>query len=165
MSRSRYLALVGAAFALSACNPFRSPFKQAPVVRVSEGDVNANMRWNAVLATPAGLAGAVQINGVATMTPGSNATNTAVRVNLSNATPGGLHPWQLHRGQCGADEGVWGSQDAYKVLKVDNSGRSTGSVTVPAVMPMTGLYYVSVGASVANPETIVACGNLAPPAR
>jgi hypothetical protein len=60
---------------------------------------------------------------------------------------------------------AYGSRDAYKVLKVDNSGHSTGSVTVPAVMPMTGLYYVSVSASVANPETIVACGNLAPPAR
>jgi hypothetical protein len=165
MNPSHYLALVGAALTVSACNPFRSPFKQEPVVRVNAGDVNANTRWNAVLATPAGLAGAVQIKGVATMAPASNASNTVVSVNLSNATPGGLHPWQLHRGQCGADEGVWGSQDAYKVLKVDNSGRASGSVTVPAVMPMTGLYYVSVSASAANPETIVACGNLAPPAR
>ena len=165
MNPSHYVALVGAALTVSACNPFRSPFKQEPVVRVNAGDVNANTRWNAVLATPAGLAGAVQIKGVATMAPASNASNTVVSVNLSNATPGGLHPWQLHRGQCGADEGVWGSQDAYKVLKVDNSGRASGSVTVPAVMPMTGLYYVSVSASAANPETIVACGNLAPPAR
>ena len=165
MNRSRVLALLGAALTVSACNPFRSPFKQEPVVRVSQGDVNANLRWNGVLATPAGLAGAVQIKGVATMTPGSNAANTSVNVNLSNATPGGLHPWQLHRGQCGADEGVWGSQDAYKVLKVDEYGRASASVTVPVVMPTTGLYYVSVSASAANPETIVACGNLAPPAR
>ena len=165
MNRSRVLALIGAALAVSACNPFRSPFKQEPVVRVSQGDVNANLRWNGVLATPAGLAGAVQIKGVATMTPGSNATNTAVSVNLSNATPGGLHPWQLHRGQCGADECVWGSQDEYKALKVDEYGRVSASVTVPVVMPTTGLYYVSVSASAANPETIVACGNLAPPAR
>jgi len=165
MNRSRVLALVGAALTVSACNPFRSPFKQEPVVRVSQGDVNANLRWNGVLATPAGLAGAVQIKGVATMAPGSNAANTAVNVNLSNATPGGLHPWQLHRGQCGADEGVWGSQDEYKALKVDEYGRVSASVTVPGVMPTTGLYYVSVSASAANPETIVACGNLAPPGR
>ncbi len=32
-------------------------------------------------------------------------------------------------------------------------------------MPTDGRYYVSVGASAANPETIVACGNLAPPAQ
>src|SRR5512132_399804 len=84
MNRSRYLALVGAALTASACNPFRTPFKQEPVVQVSAGDVNVNARWNGVLATPAGLAGAVQIKGVATMTPGSNAGNTAVNVNLSN---------------------------------------------------------------------------------
>jgi hypothetical protein len=32
-------------------------------------------------------------------------------------------------------------------------------------MPVDGRYYVSVAASVANPTTIVACGNLAPPSR
>jgi len=165
MNRSRYLALAGAALTIAACNPFRSPFKQSPVVQVSAGDVNANTRWNAVLATPAGLAGAVQIKGVATMAPGSNSANTAASVNLSNATPGGLHPWQLHRGQCGADDGIWGNPDAYKVLKVDDNGRATGSATVPGVMPMTGLDYVRVNRPSANLETIVACGNLAPPAR
>jgi hypothetical protein len=114
-------------------------------VQVSAGDVNVNSRSNGTLATPANLAGAVQMKGAATMTPGSNGGRTSVNVNLSNATPGGLHPGQLHRGQCGADEGVVGGSDAYKTLKVDK--------------------YVSVGASGANPETIVACGNLAPPSR
>jgi hypothetical protein len=38
-------------------------------------------------------------------------------------------------------------------------------VTVPLVMPTEGRYYVSVAASAANPETIVACGNLAAPSR
>jgi len=32
-------------------------------------------------------------------------------------------------------------------------------------LALAGAYYVSVGASSANPETIVACGNLAPPSR
>jgi hypothetical protein len=97
------------------------------------------------------------------MSPGSNAGNTNVALLLANASPGGLHPWQLHRGQCGTDGGVFGSAEAYKTLKVDESGRATGSANVPLTMPTDGNYYVSVGASVANAETIVACGNLASP--
>ena len=106
MRRASFLVLAGVLLAVSACNPFRSPFKQAPVVQVSAKDVNVNSRWNGTLATPASLAGAVQMKGSATMTPGSNTSNTAVKVELSNASPGGIHPWQLHRGQCGTDEGL-----------------------------------------------------------
>jgi hypothetical protein len=168
MPRFPYLTIATAAvgtLALAACNPFRSPFKQDPVVVVSTRDANANARWNATLASPAALVGAVQMKGSAAMTPGSNGGNTQVSVDLSNASPGGQHPWQLRRGQCGMDDGVFGAADAYKSLKVDAEGRASSSVTVPIVMPTEGRYYVSVAASAANPETIVACGNLAPPSR
>ncbi len=165
MNHYRTIALAGAALALAACNPFRSPMKQAPVVQVSAGDINANSRWNGTLTSPAALAGAVQMKGSATMTPGSTSGNTTVAVNLSNASPGGLHPWQLHRGQCGMDEGVFGAMQMYRVLKIDEYGRASSTATIPLVMPVDGQYYISVGASSANPETIVACGNLAPPAR
>jgi len=163
MPRTIFPALAGVLLAVAACNPFRSPFKQDPVVQVSTGDVNMNLRWNGALATPASLAGAVQMKGSATMTPGSNTGNTAVRVQLSNASPGGVHPWQLHRGQCGTDEGLFGTAESYKALKIDDSGRASGSASLPYSMPIGGNFYVSVGASSANPETIVACGNLAPP--
>jgi hypothetical protein len=53
--------------------------------------------------------------------------------------------------------------DAYKSLTVDAQGRADGAVTVPLTMPTDGRYYVRVSASAANPETVVACGNLAPP--
>ncbi len=167
MNQSRYLVVGAAALALAlvACNPFRSPFKQDPVVEVSTGDVNANTRWNGTLASPVSLVGAVQMQGLATMTPGSNSGNTYVRVDLSNAAPGGAHPWQLRRGQCGEDEGVFGPAEAYKTLTVDDQGRASGSATIPLVMPVDGHYYVRVGASVANPDLIVACGNLAAPAQ
>lgn len=164
MNRISYVVLAAGVVA-SGCNPFRSPLKQAPVVQVSAGDVNVNSRWSGTLASPANLAGAVQMKGAVTMTPGSSAERTSVNVNLSNATPGGIHPWQLHRGQCGADEGIVGGSDAYKALKVDEYGRASGSATLSFTMPTTGNYYVSIGASGANPETIVACGNLAPPSR
>lgn len=155
--------IVTGALALGACNPFRSPMKQEPVVQVTTNDANVNSRWHGTLTSPSNLAGAVQMTGQISMSPGSNASNTNVALLLANASPGGLHPWQLHRGQCGTDDGVFGSADAYKTLKVDEYGRATGSATVPLVMPSDGRYFVSVGASVANAETIVACGNLASP--
>jgi hypothetical protein len=147
------------------CNPFRSPIKQDPVVEVTRRDANVNSRWHGTLASPSALAGAVQMQGSVAMTPGSTTGDTRVTIDLSNASPGGLHPWQLHRGQCGMDAGVFGSADAYKALKVDDEGKASGALTVPLVMPIDGQYYVSVGASSANPATIVACGNLAPPTR
>ncbi|MDF1502285.1 hypothetical protein [Roseisolibacter sp. H3M3-2] len=166
MLRPSYVLVITAGtLATGACNPFRSPMKRAPVVQVSTRDANVNARWHGTLASPSNLAGAVQMKGSVAMTPGSNRGNTYVSVDLSNASPGGLHPWQLRRGQCGMDDGVIGAPDAYKALKVDEQGRANGSVTVPIVMPSEGRYYVSVGASAANPETIVACGNLASPTR
>jgi hypothetical protein len=165
MNRSTALAVAGVLLAISACNPFRSPFKQDPVVSVSDGDIHANTRWSGTLESPANLAGAVHMKGSATMTPGSNGQNTRVMVNLSNASPGGVHPWQVRRGRCGSDEGVLGRAEEYKALKVDDYGRADESATLPIMMPSGGAFYVSVGASASNPETIVACGNLAPPSR
>lgn len=88
-----------------------------------------------------------QTKGSAAMTPGSNSGNATVSVDLSNASPGGVHPWQLHRGPCGTDDGVFGASDAHEALEVDEQGRASGSVTVPLVMPTEGRFYVSVGAS------------------
>ncbi len=165
MTRSRLLTTALAAMALTtACNPFRSPFKQDPVVEVSR-DANQNARWRGSLVTPSGLSGAVQINGSAEMTPDGDRAKTRVSINVSNATPGGNHPWQVHLGQCGTDEGVFGPADAYRSVRIDDQGRGSGTVSVPLEMPTSGNYYVSVGASAANPETVVACGNLAPPSR
>jgi hypothetical protein len=158
-----YAAAAVGTLAAAACNPFRSPLKQAPVVQVSARDANINTRWHGTLSSPSALAGAVQMKGAVAMAPGSKSGDTYVSVDLANASPGGVHPWQLHRGQCGADEGVFGMASAYKSLTVDDQGRANGSVTVPLVMPTTGNFFVSLGASAANPETIVACGNLAPP--
>ena len=160
---SLYTAVVTGSLVLVACNPFRSPMKQDPVVQVTTSDANVNARWNGTLASPSNLAGAVQMSGSVSMSPSSNSGNTSVFLDLANASPGGRHPWQLHRGQCGMDEGVFGSASDYKTLKVDEYGRAKGAANVQAVMPNDGRYFASVGASEANPGTIVACGNLASP--
>ena len=159
MRPTQLLVLSAATLAVTACNPFH----RAPVTEVTR-DANVNSRWRASLVTPAALVGAVQMNGTASMQPGRTAEETAVSLNLANATPGGVHPWQVHRGQCGADEGVLGSPDAYRSIKIDDDGNARANATVPMTIPTTGSYFVTVSASAANPETVVACGNLAPPA-
>ena len=147
------------AFALASCNPFRSQ----SAVQVSTKDENLNSRWHANLATPAELAGAVQMKGSASMAPGTKTGNTTISLALANATPGGVHPWQLHFGQCGSDQGVFGNADAYHAAKVGSDGRATSSASVPIETPTTGSYFVIVRASAANNAVTVACGNLAPP--
>jgi hypothetical protein len=159
MSHRRLLLLAVSAFALTSCNPFRNE----SAVEVNTKDENLNSRWHANLATPANLAGAVMMNGSASMAPGTKTGNTTVSLALANATPGGLHPWQLHLGQCGSDKGVFGSADAYHAAKVGRDGRATSSATVPIETPTTGSYFVIVRASAANDAMTVACGNLAPP--
>jgi len=159
MSHHRLFLLAISAFALASCNPFRHD----QAVQVSTKDENLNSRWHANLATPANLAGAVQMNGSASMAPASKTGNTTVSLDLANATPGGLHPWQLHRGQCGSDDGVVGSVAAYPAAKVGRDGRATASANLPLSTPTAGSYFVIVRASVANDAVTVACGNLAPP--
>jgi hypothetical protein len=159
MSHRRLLVIAVSAFALTSCNPFRNE----SAVQVNTKDENLNSRWHANLATPANLAGAVMMNGSASMAPGTKTGNTTVSLHLANATPGGLHPWQLHLGQCGSDEGVFGATEAYHTAKVGRDGRATSTATVPIETPTTGSYFVIVRASVANDAVTVACGNLAPP--
>lgn len=159
MHNHRLLLLAVSAFALTSCNPFRSQ----SAVEVSTKDANLNSRWHANLATPANLAGAVQMNGSASMAPGDKAGNTTVSLDLANATPGGLHPWQLHRGQCESDGGIVGSAQAYPAAEVGRDGRATASAKLPFDTPTTGNYFVIVRASAANDALTVACGNLAPP--
>ncbi len=163
MTTFRSLAVALSILSLAACNPFA----RGQAVSVSAADAMLNSRWHANLASPANLAGVIQMNGSASMAPDADGSHTVIRVDLANAAPGGLHPWEAHQGQCGSnmDYGVFGSSDAYGELKVDSDGRANGSATVPQQTPRTGDYFVVVYASEANARTVVACGNLAPPTR
>jgi len=123
-------------------------------------------RWNGTVASPPELAGVSAIRGSAWMGPDEkDANRTQAQVNLSNAVPGGEHPWHVHRGRCGADQGIFGPADAYKPVKVGSNGRASSTVELSVPSPKTGEFFVSVHASAKNMRTIVACGNLAPPAR
>jgi len=99
------------------------------------------------------------------MQPTGNGEGTLLSVSISNATPGGVHPWQVRRGQCGGDQGAFSSGAHYAPVKVGDDGRGEAGITVPGPTPEVGEFFVTVSASAANPETVVACGNLAPPSR
>ncbi len=123
-------------------------------------------RWNAVLATPASMAGAVQIHGTAWLeADAANGQQMLAHVSIANAAPGGEHPWHIHIGRCGADQGIFGPPESYGILRVGDRGQAEGDATIPRALPRSGQYFVNVHASKENMSTIVACGNLAPPSR
>ena len=152
---------VAAAVALGACGGGRAP------VQIDPGAETATSRWNATLETPAGLAGAVQVQGSGWMAEatGSDTARTRAFVEIRNAAPGGRHPWHVHRGRCGNDLGILGAAKAYEVLEVGDDGRATRTAILDLPSPKSGDYFINVHASPTNLGTIVACGNLAPPVR
>jgi hypothetical protein len=158
MNRKKLIVLAVSGLVLAGCNPFNRP-----AVEVSAKDTNLNNRWHATLTSPAAMAGAVQMTGTASMAPAEKRGATTVTLALANATDGGLHPWQVHHGQCGASEGVFGSADAYKTVKVGGNGRAESTATIELETPTSGSYFVMVNASSGNSDVTVACGNLAAP--
>jgi len=135
-------------------------------VQINSKAAPVGSRWNAVLSTPAGLSGVIQVRGTGWMQRSDkDSAQTQAHVEITNAAPGGRHPWHVHRGQCGTDMGILGPADAYHVLKVGGDGKAKDDATLPVPLPMTGQYFINVHASANNLRTIVACGNLAPPSR
>jgi hypothetical protein len=155
----RSLALLAAALTLGAC----SAFQPRSAVEMKTADVTLNSSWHARIASPSELAGAVQMNGSASMAPGEKRGTTEVVMKLGNTSPGGVHPWAIHRGQCGADQGVFGALEDYPPLRVGSDGTGSSKATVALDTPSGGDYFVSVQASPANHDLTVACGNLAAP--
>ena len=152
-------SLILAALAASSCGG-----RQA--VEINPNSQPIATRWNGTLATPPELFGVVDIRGSAWMGPDEkSAGRTRAHVDISNAVPGGVHPWHVHRGRCGNDQGIFGPADAYSPLKVGDKGRASAEADLPVPTPKTGEFFVNVHASAKNMRTIVACGNLAPPAR
>jgi hypothetical protein len=159
MSARLTAAMAVSAFSIIACGGHKA-------VEIDPAAKPVGTRWNAVLATPAAMAGAVQVQGTAWMqSDEGNAQETRAHVSISNAAPGGEHPWHVHIGRCGVDQGIFGPPDAYGILRVGDNGRAEGDASIPLPLPRSGQYFVNVHASKDNMGTIIACGNLAAPAR
>ena len=158
--KARILAgLTVCGIALTSCGG-RQP------VEINPDAQSLGTRWNGTLSSPPELGGVSAIGGQGWMgADPKEQGETRAHVEISNAVPGGQHPWHVHRGQCGADQGIFGPADAYKPLKVEGDGRAQGNATLSVALPRSGSYFINVHASANNIKTIVACGNLAPPAR
>ncbi|MGH7720475.1 MAG: hypothetical protein ACREON_16715 [Gemmatimonadaceae bacterium] len=161
MIAPRVVALLLMAALQLSCNPFR----REQAVEITTSDIPLNARWNGTLGTPSTLAGAVQIRGSTWMGSPEGSSSTTAEVRVSNATPGGRHPWHVHQGQCGSDGGIWGDASDYGTIAIDNDGNGSARATIDLPTPSSGNYYVNVHAAPNNLGTIVACGNLAPPSR
>jgi len=123
-------------------------------------------RWNGTLSSPPELAGVSSIRGNAWMAADpKNADRTEAQVSIANAVPGGKHPWYVHRGRCGSDQGIFGPADSYEPLEVKGDGRASSTAELSVAPARSGDFHVSVHASARNMATIIACGNMAPPAR
>jgi len=158
MLRHNVLSIAATAtiVALGACNPFHHNANKITVQDIPVGE-----RWNATLATPAGLQGAVQLHGNGYLARDPNGSKAVIHI--SNATPGGVHPWAIRTGLCGNENPVLGDASAYPNLKVDNDGTAQGGATLSIPFPTSGDYSLEVRASPTNMGTVIACGNLAPP--
>jgi len=150
------IAAVATIVATAACNPFH---KTANEIKVQ--DIPVGERWNATLATPSGLQGAVQVRGTGYLARDPGGSKAVIHV--SNATPGGVHPWSVRVGHCGGENEVFGDPSAYRNLKIDNDGTAQTSATLSAPFPTSGDYSLEMRASPTNTGTVIACGNLAPP--
>jgi hypothetical protein len=152
------LGLIVSAFALISCGGGKP-------VEINTDAQPIATRWNGTLSSPPELAGVADIRGQGWMgADPKQPDHTRAHVEISNAVPGGVHPWHVHRGQCGSDQGVFGPADAYNPLKVEGNGRASSTADLQVPSPGTGDYFINVHASARNMKTIVACGNLAPPA-
>ncbi len=159
MTSSTSVGIVVCTLGLVACGGGRA-------VEINPQDAMAGTRWNASLATPAGLVGASQVRGTGWMAQrDGDSSRTRASVSVENAVPGGRHPWHIHVGQCGSNGGILGSPEAYQPLNVGGNGRAESTADLSLRLPAAGQYYVQLHASPNNMGTIIACGNLAPPIR
>jgi hypothetical protein len=120
-------------------------------------------RWNGTLAVPQEMAGVIQIRGSASLA--AEGSQSVAAIEIHNATRGGVHPWHVHLGRCGSGGAILGDASAYPLLKVGGDGKAEQSAKLAVPLPYSGEYSVNVHASAANMGTVVACSNLAPPAR
>ncbi|MBK5188682.1 MAG: hypothetical protein JJD97_10595 [Gemmatimonadaceae bacterium] len=150
-------AAIAALIATAACNPFHKTPNEIKVQDIPVGE-----RWNATLASPSTLSGAVQIHGTGYVARDPSGSSKAV-IHIANATAGGVHPWAVRVGLCGTDNPVYGDLSAYQNLKVDKDGTAQSGALLSVPFPTSGSYSLEVRASPSNMGTVIACGNLAPP--
>jgi len=156
---ARHIGLVAAVGALIAGTAIAHRGVEAapPARRVANA---ADSSWKATLSAPSTYMGDEHVFGSATVTPDKSGKGFTAKVNIAGATPKSTHPWHVHRGTCGNDQGVVGSGSSYTPIKVGDDGKGTSTAKVSAALDPNGSYMINIHASPTDMKTIVACGPL-----
>jgi hypothetical protein len=135
--------------------------RQQNLAQIGPQDPLGSAHWTGTLTPPSGMSGALDVHGTAAFARSGSGSSVAT-VQISNAIPRGLHPWEVYRGQCGNDANLIGALGAYPWLAVNDDGTATATATLGAEL-LLGDYHVNVNASPNDKATIVACGNVPAP--
>ena len=130
-----------------------------PVTGKTDVDVESPLKkgedWSGDLK---GMGQWMGLSGVARARVLSGETN--VTITLRNATPGGVHPWHLHDGACGAGGGIVGAPGSYTPLVIGNDGTASATAKIMGALSEAKQYSVNVHKSPSEMSTYVACGNI-----
>ena len=85
---------------------------------------------------------------------------TGATISIRGATPGGQHPWHIHRGTCSTSGAVVGAAAAYPVLTAGQDGTARAAATIGVPLNENESYHVNVHRSPQELGVIVACGEL-----
>jgi hypothetical protein len=122
---------------------------------------DSSIVWRATLAPPQppSSADSAAIGGTATV-KSAGKQQTRADIHVANGKPGSVHPWHVHKGTCGHDQGILGPAKAYTPVHLGADGEGELTVTLPFATPTSGQYMVNVHKSASDLKTILACGNL-----
>lgn len=90
----------------------------------------------------------------------SAAGQTAVSINLAGGQANGTHPWHVHRGTCGNDQGIVGDPAAYTPLRPSSSGAAAATAHLDVQLDPAQSYMVNVHRSPQALNEIIGCGEL-----
>jgi hypothetical protein len=145
-----------------------SPMPEATPAPISIGFQDTTVTLRAILLPPEELArkataapAAEVIGGAVTLKSGGPETSRAT-VQVTNAKPGSVLPWHVHRGTCDEDEGVVGPPSVYTPVHIGADGEGVVTQTLPFDPPTGGDYRADVHKSSKDQHTFAACGELQP---
>jgi hypothetical protein len=85
---------------------------------------------------------------------------TAISINLAGGDTNGTHPWHIHRGTCGDDQGIVGDPAAYTPLSPNSAGAASATANITVQLVPGENYMVSVHRSPDALGDIIGCAEL-----
>ena len=152
---ARHALAMLATFGLVALTLLACVQPQPLVIETATGDVVPLEAWTGTLTSVS-----TGIKGTATLSPGNTYRETLASLSLTGATPGAVHGWYVHLGECGHDRGILAGLYPYPPVTVDAEGAGRATATLPFTVPTSGHFSVSVRQSDSDVASAVACGNL-----